>query len=288
MFSIKRQLIRFRNRFYIPLIKVVSNDDCLDYIVKNRCSVVRLGDGEFDIINGKDIPYQSYNEQLSKNLEKIALMQSNKNLLVCLPDVFKDLNRYNKQTKKWYLDNFYYENKEILAKIAFTGNWYGSTFISRPYIDLKDKEISNNYFKRLKNIWKDRDLLIVEGIYTRSGEGNDLFDSAKSVHRIICPAKNAYDKKDIIEEAIKKYGKNKLILLMLGPASKVIVNDMYSKSMQLIDLGHVDSEYEWYQMGATKKVRIPGKHTAEFNYDDDKVKLRADKAFEKQVIAYIN
>ena len=51
MFSIKRQLIRFRNRFYIPLIKVVSNDDCLDYIVKNRCSVVRLGDGEFDIIN---------------------------------------------------------------------------------------------------------------------------------------------------------------------------------------------------------------------------------------------
>ena len=41
-------------------------------------------------------------------------------------------------------------------------------------------------------------------------------------------------------------------------------------------------------MGATKKVRIPGKHTAEFNYDDDKVKLRADKAFEKQVIAYIN
>ena len=47
-------------------------------------------------------------------------------------------------------------------------------FISRPYIDLKDKSASVAHFEKLKKLWDKRDILIVEGENSRSGVGNDL------------------------------------------------------------------------------------------------------------------
>ena len=46
---------------------------------------------------------------------------------------------------------------------------------------------------------------------------------------------------------------------------------MISKNLdnQLIELGHIDSEYEWFKMGATYKVKLKNKHTAEFNLDEN-------------------
>lgn len=42
---------------------------------------------------------------------------------------------------------------------------------------------------------------------SRSGVGNDLFDDANSVERIICPSKNAYSKIDEIESLIEGHAK---------------------------------------------------------------------------------
>ena len=40
----------------------------------------------------------------------------------------------------------------------------------------------------------------------------------------------------------------KLILLMLGPTAKVLGFQLSREGYQAIDIGHIDSEYEWYQM----------------------------------------
>ncbi|MBZ4265884.1 GT-D fold domain-containing protein, partial [Streptococcus pneumoniae] len=87
-------------------------------------------------------------------------------------------------------------------------------------MDLQDKSQAAPYFERLKTLWKDCDILIVEGETSRSGMGNDLFAQAKSVSRIIGPSKNAYIYKDELLREIKKYADGKLILLMLGPTAK--------------------------------------------------------------------
>ncbi|MDS7999103.1 GT-D fold domain-containing glycosyltransferase, partial [Streptococcus pneumoniae] len=78
-------------------------------------------------------------------------------------------------------------------------------FISRPYMDLKDKTTSVAHFEKLKQLWDERDILIVEGENSRSGVGNDLFDNAQSVERIICPSRNAYGKVQVIQETVEKY-----------------------------------------------------------------------------------
>ncbi|MDK6636149.1 GT-D fold domain-containing glycosyltransferase [Streptococcus mitis] len=55
----------------------------------------------------------------------------------------------------------------------------------------------------------------MEGYTSRLGVGNDLFDGAKSIKRIICPSRNAYSKKAEIMEEILKHSEGRLVLLML-------------------------------------------------------------------------
>ncbi|MCI6762941.1 MAG: GT-D fold domain-containing glycosyltransferase, partial [Lactobacillus johnsonii] len=138
----------------------------------------------------------------------------------------------------------------------------------------------------LKQIWKEKDILIVEGALTRSGVGNDLFDNTKSVKRILAPSRNAYQKVNKIEQMIRENAEDRLVLLMLGPTAKVIVDDLQDLDNQLIDLGHIDSEYEWFKMGATYKVKLKNKHTAEFNFDEN-IEAVHDQTYENEIIGKI-
>ncbi|MBF0714043.1 SP_1767 family glycosyltransferase [Gemella sp. GH3] len=266
-------------------INVKNIDDSLDYILENNSSVARFGDGEIDIISGNSIPYQEYDKDLADNLRKILQTESTADFLVCLPDVFENMERYNDFAVNFWRGHL--AHYEQLYKEVCTSNWYGSTFISRPYIDLLDKTKSHNYFNKIKNLWKDKDLLIVEGETSRSGVGNDLFANAKSIKRIICPSKNAYRKLSKIEEEIINYADNRLVLVMLGPTAKVLAYNLCKKGINIIDIGHIDSEYEWYKMQATHKVKLSTKHTAEFNYDND-ITFEYDENYNSQILVNIN
>ncbi|MCC4372563.1 SP_1767 family glycosyltransferase [Limosilactobacillus reuteri] len=278
-----------QNTYPVPRlfnIHVRSVDESLNRILRERKSIIRLGDGEFTLINGQDIDYQPYNQKLAQQLKQILFNGSNKKYDVCLPDVFDGLQAYGQYAKDFYETNFFRHNQQILANVAKTANVYSNTFVSRPYIDYRDKSNSAGWFKRLKQIWQGRDLLIVEGALTRSGVGNDLFADAKSIKRILCPAKDSYQQIDKIEQAIRANAENRLILLMLGPTAKVIVDDLQDLSNQMIDIGHIDSEYEWFKMGATYKVKLDNKHTAEFNFDED-ISAVHDQTYQDEIVARI-
>lgn len=265
-------------------IKVLGILDTLNYIMAHNSSVARFGDGEMDIITGHSIPYQDYDENLANELKEIISSESNESLVICLSDVFERLDRYNQEAVdfwKQHLNNNYVHYKSLCK-----APWYGSTFISRPYMDLVDKSLSNMYFKNIKNLWDKRDILIVEGVNSRSGVGNDLFDNANSVERIICPSKNAYSIIDEIESLIERHAENKLVLLILGPTAKVLAKRLSIKKFQAIDMGHIDSEYEWFKMKATTKVKLDHKHTAEHNFDEN-ITFIEDDTYNSQIVERI-
>lgn len=265
-------------------IKILGILDTLNYILAHNSSVARFGDGEMDIITGHSIPYQDYDENLANELKDIISSESNESLVVCLSDVFEGLDRYNQSAVDFWKQHL--NNNYIYYKSLCKAPWYGSTFISRPYMDLVDKSLSNMYFKNIKNLWDKRDILIVEGVNSRSGVGNDLFDNANSVERIICPSKNAYSKIDEIESLIERHAENKLVLLILGPTAKVLAKRLSIKKIQAIDMGHIDSEYEWFKMKATTKVKLDHKHTAEHNFDEN-ITFIEDDAYNSQIVERI-
>lgn len=269
-------------------IKVLDKEKTLKILLDQHASIIRFGDSELDLIRGESIPYQNYVPELAGQLKELLLRGSNRRMLVGMSDVFERLDRYTPDCQAFYRDVYFPKNQALLKEIEEQYNLYASTFFSRPYIDWVDKGKSKEYFASLRSLWQDRDLLIVEGKYSRSGEGNDLFANSKSIKRIICPPNNAWERKNVIEDEIIKHAGNRLVLLMLGPTAKVIVADLLSQiPNQLIDMGHIDSEYEWMKMGATTKVKIPHKHTAEHNYDDPQVELENDDSFNQQIITTI-
>lgn len=268
----------------LSFIRVRPILESLTFIQEHGSSVARFGDGEVDIMTGSSIPYQDYDPNLAQELLEIIETPSQDDFLVCLPDVFQDLERYNSNAVQFWEKHF--ARYGDFYREHCRSPWYGSTFISRPYIDLVEKGQAAASFAALKELWKGRDLLIVEGETSRSGVGNDLFAEAKSIQRIICPSRNAFSQYESILKAIRSRAEGRLVLLMLGPTAKVLARDLHAEGHQAIDLGHIDSEYEWFRMGATHKVKLNHKHTAEFNYDEG-ITFVEDTDYASQIVARI-
>ena len=113
--KLKELYRNIRGRRFKYKINVKSNYETVKFILSTSASVIRLGDGEFDIMRGKSIPYQKYDKVLANRLKKIVLTPSNSGLIICLPDIFKNINRYTKKCRSFYNEYFFYQNRSILS-----------------------------------------------------------------------------------------------------------------------------------------------------------------------------
>ena len=272
--------------------KVYSINETIDIIVKNKMSVSRFGDGEFDLMLKINHPnFQKEDNRLSEMLWKI-FRKKDGNLLICIPSPLGDcdFSRFTNSVKKHW-KRFIHKNFKKLYSIFDSEQIYGDTQVTRNYIDLKDKSSSVAYFKKIKNIWDNRNVIIVEGRFTRFGVGNDLLINAKKINRILCPEKDAFDKYDeILQKCIHKGNdKDVLFLIALGPTATVLASDLSEHGYQAIDVGHLDIEYEWFLKHTEKRCEIFNKYVNEVDntISEDSDTLR-DSEYEQSIIDRID
>ena len=239
------------------------------------------------LIFGESIGFQEANKMLAKKLRKV-LKSKKKGLLIGIniPYNKKYLSKYNNRAKEYYINFIEYLKLKLFTLIDINRKYY-SSFITRFYIDIKDKSKTPGYIKKLKRIWEKKDILIIEGEKSRLGVGNDLFNNSKSIKRILCPIKNAYNVYDKIIIQVKKFDKSKLILLALGPTSTVLAYDLYKLGYQVIDVGHIDIEYEWFLRKATQKIQIENKYVNEIHGKEYKTGKIKDKKYYEEIICRI-
>lgn len=233
----------------------------LDELINTNKSICRYGDGEFDLIFGKDLPFQKYSENLSKRLHEI-LISNDEQVMVAIPDRFGSLDEFVGFESSFWRKYMVYNREKVYHTLNMNKKYY-DTSVSRSYIALKDKSGCKKYFEDFKKIYADKDIIFVEGQASRLGYKNDLFEGAKSIKRIICPAKNAYEKYAEILDICKKQPKDSLFIIALGPTATVLAYDLANSGYRALDLGHIDIEYEWFLMGAKKKVAIKNKYVNE-------------------------
>lgn len=264
---------RQRNKDYSS-IKLMSPIETLEAVKRGK-SLVRFGDGEMAIIIGKSIWFQSHDEKLGRELESI-LKNDDKNLVVAVLPVIKNMKSYCRKTRRfWYrelLGTRAEWRKHLSRKIE-----YGDSFVTRARTDLKQK-YQRPIFEKWRDIFNNRDIVIIEGQTTCMGVGDDLFEKAKSVRRIIGPSKNAYSKIAEIERAFKaqKIKKDTLVLICLGPAAKQLTVNLHNSGYQTVDAGHLGQEYALYCNNAHR--------TGE---DDNRFDGKKDANYKKQIIAEI-
>lgn len=280
-----------------PQLKILTAEETVDYIEKHHCSVARFGDGEFEMILGsgheskKGISgFQNRNPELIKQLTDV-LASKDPNLLVCIPYTLNSIwGRTQDSRNFWYYWSERNDQRERITDLIHSYHGsdkvFGDSQVSRPYIAWKTKRKADIIFPRLMSLWADRDIIIVEGVKTRLGVGNDLFTGATSIKRILGPAKNAFDNLDEILEKIEEVHTDELIIMALGPTATILAARLSAKGIQAVDIGHIDIEYEWYLRGAKNHDLIPGKFTNEADQTND-VDDCDDEWYNSQIVARI-
>jgi len=295
-------LKNFKKNIYWRINKYsLSKSKDLRYIIKSRIetmdrllegySISRYGDGELSLIYKKKkngINYQEHNDEMRKRLAEI-LKSDIENHIVGIPGPLIKVDDLI-LGEAYFWSKYYYTNKKNLDKYLSKTKVYYDQMISRFYLPYTDKSDCEIIVKKLKQLFKDRDVLIVEGENTRFGLGNELLLLARTVKRILCPPKNAYKIYNKILDRVKKEDKKQLILLALGPTATILAYDLAKEGYQAVDIGHMDIEYEWYLRKTDRKIDIENKAVNEVSGIMDKeIKDKELKAeYESQIIDRIS
>lgn len=270
--------------------QIMDVEHTVKILNEERKCLSRFGDNEFELMCGRlRTNYQNVDDKLSERLKEV-LNSHEENLLIAIADNYGSLEKYTDDAARdirMYLTKDVRENH---MKLLDLNRQYYDAYLSRPYIMYRDKKSAKSRFDNIRKLWNDEDILIVEGEFTRFGVGNDLLKNAKSVERIIVPSKNAFEKYDKIISTTRKYGKDKLILAIIGPTATVLAYDLARENYWSIDIGQLDVEYEWFLRGVSKRCDLQYRSVSEVICyseidtfaEDDNIKL-----YNREVIARI-
>jgi len=271
----------------LPIMK--SMDETLDRILGDKCSMARFGDGEFRIMQEGRIHYQSRSPELAMRLKEV-IASDILNLLIGLPPCFGSMEEYLPPVRDFWV-KWMSRHRQMVYSYLDMDRVYYDAFISRVYVQSykTDEHYSRcaNYYEKAKGMWAGRDIVICEGEGTRFGMFNDLLNCAASVSRILCPARNAFDKYGGILSAFDDIGTDKLVLIALGPTATVLAYDLCRKGHQAIDIGAFDVDYEWF---LRKEVQLGA--PLGFKYVDSdgkgrKIRPVEDPEYNRQIIKRI-
>ncbi|MFA4046421.1 DUF1792 domain-containing protein [Prevotella sp. PCHR] len=225
--------------------------------------------------------------ELSNRLFKVLGSNDAPNFMIGVPyplKYFKDL-----RNGRFFWPEYTSRHIKQLRKYINPKKIYLNTQVTRFYFERADKSLCEEHFQKLKNLWNDKDIVVVEGTMTRSGVGNDLYDNAKSVRRILGYSENAfYHYDEMLDTIVKNVSKEQLILLCYGMTATVLAYDLAKLGYWAMDIGHLDIEYEWMKMGATDRALIKGKHVNELKeVGGSDVGSCEDPVYQNQIIADI-
>lgn len=243
--------------------KIIDVDRTAEILLKEKKSLARFGDNEFALISGQiRTNYQKADSILGKRLKEVIHAQED-NLLIAIANDYGRLDQYTDQAAEDIRSYMSRDVRKQHMELLDLNREYYDAFVSRPYMIYRDKSKAGKRFEDIQKIWDGQDVLVVEGEYTRFGVGNDLLDHAATVSRILVPSKNAFSKYDEILSEVRRQGRNKLILAILGPTATVLAYDLAREGYWIIDIGQLDVEYEWYLRGVEERCDIPYKTVSE-------------------------
>lgn len=289
------KLKSWRTRKLKERLRIYSSEETVRYLIEQHCSIARYGDGELQMIthylesgtvdNFEVDTFQNYDASLAKRLLEV-LSTPQEGLLVCLPHQLKQPTISNLYGELFW-EREWLSRKDFLERYALDRQ-LGDTNFTRFYMGRKDIHDYPLYIDLLRQIWSGRQVVIVEGEFSRLGVGNDLFDGASSIKRIICPSTNAYAHYDhILNTVLEHVESGTLVLLALGHTATVLSSDLHKHGYQSIDVGHIDVEYEWYRMGAKTKVAIPNKYVNEVSSGRINEVSDIDRRYAEQIVARV-
>jgi len=180
-------------------------------------SIARFGDGELNLLHGKDSKTQTYNLEVG---EELAGVLNEPHALIGMPYV------HPKSPRREYWEDYF----EPLPD-HYTSHNYESSFITRmdeaPWID------TPQYRTEIHKLWRDKDVVLVRGQGSLKAE---MLYGAKSVTEVVIPSRDAYP---LIDKIQWKIGDAPFVILCAGAVGTILANRLAKRNIHAVDLGFI-------------------------------------------------
>ena len=238
-------------------------------------NIIRFGDGEFDLMNGINHPYQKANQKVTDLINDCFIYFSNKK--IAINDKIVANYSYLNNRHNYQFMNIQDTYTDKLKKI-FSANvwsippyiWYiqDYSFLFQPYninVNNKNYSVCGNSFYIETDIGK-KSLELYKKIYKKifdikiknkkcyliSGESNYRYlknEILKNYHieYISIPDYDAIDNIQQITNKLKtKIDKNSFFIISAGPVGKIIAKYLDENKISFLDVGNFFNYYDYY------------------------------------------
>lgn len=231
--------------------KVKNIDDSIDDLVKHKASLCRFGDGEIQLLKGKDIPFQKASDQLTKRYQEI-LSSTDENIFIAFPYIiYANKRNIIPLSRDFWRKNGVDFRNELEKYINLDSQYYAAELtLATSLFEDYDAE---GYFNKISELWRGKDVTIVCGETIFDQIEHNIFDCAKTTSYIYAPSQNAFEEYEAILNSCQNISKNHVVIIILGPTAKVLAYDLAKKGYQALDLGHIAKSYDWHLKNKSAK-----------------------------------
>jgi len=223
--------------------KILSFDNTIKSLKTH--SICRFGDGELQLIQGNDIPFQKSSAEISNKLKEV-LSSNHSNIAIAIPrNLYCNLSNLLPLAKNFWRCHGNYFRMIVEQHIDFNQTYYSAEF-TMAYGSGKE------FFENLRKFWKNKDIAVIWNKKSHETIKYNIFDCANSVEYLYAPSKNAFDEYDKIFLDAQKVTKDKIFIIMLGPTATILAYDLALIGYKAWDLGHIAKSYDYYM--SDKKV----------------------------------
>jgi len=195
-------------------MKLLTSHETLDYLLYNKCSMARFGDGENGFIQkSKGVPtMQKYNKGLRQGLHRV-IFHPPESLLLCVHDE----------------DTYSYVPHRT----------YGNSFVTRP---TNTGLATDDYFVKFKQLWAGRDVHIIN--FYPGVVNSPMFDNVNDISYQSIPMRHCFGLFDQIKQELQPHlDKNKVFLLSCGPTATILAAALAESGEYALDVGKILFEY---------------------------------------------
>lgn len=241
------------NKKLFKKLNILDRSATLALLKDKPKSFVRFGDGEIDIMQGKDSQFQLYDPVLSSKMKTI-LAEPHDNLYVGInPSYFQSAFRFPERQHRFYREKGT-KYRDFFLRHCNSSTTYLDACCFGAYFRFSDEYNFEAYYTTVRSFFKDRNIILVSGTGVFEKLTFDVFDLAKSKTIVHGPNINAFSEyekilKNVINIADKE---NSFICVILGQTAKVLVAELASRGYLAWDVGHLAKDYDVYMRGVAK------------------------------------
>lgn len=241
------------NKRLFKNLKLIGREETLRILQCEPKSFVRFGDGEIDIMEGRNTVFQSFNSELSQKLKDILNNKHSNYYVGINQSYFHSPFRYPDRQHRFYRERGT-KLRSCFLRECNPDISYLDACCFGAYFRYGDDYDFESYYSDIRNCFKGKNIILVSGAGVFEKLSYDIFDLAASKKIIHGPNIDAFDEyRNILEKVLEVADKDKsFICVILGQTATVLVADLAERGYFAWDVGHLAKDYDVYMRRVEK------------------------------------